>query len=288
MAFNWRRFLGLGEESQDREGRSHGSQEPPPTSTGRVYKPGEWIGGEYRVLDVFQGGMGSVYVVSHDELSYPIVLKTLQETNDPNSIRAFRREAETWVNVGFHQNVVKAHYFRFIDGLPFVAAEYIAPDPNGHNSLSDYVGIEVNESILLRWCAQFCNGMTHAQSHGVIAHRDVKPANLMLDSLGTLKIADFGLARSISLPSGTIEEQSEQATIAGTLPYMAPEQLHSPDQLDQRVDIYAIGVVLYQLLSGAFPFEVTSQERIVQGILRGIPSPLSSQLWPICKRSNTP
>ena len=100
------------------------------------------MGGEYRVLDVFEGGMGSVYLVEHRELNSPIVLKTLLAANDRNAVQAFRREAETWLNIGFHPNIVRAHFFRIIDGLPFVAAEYIAPDVNGHNSVADYVGAD--------------------------------------------------------------------------------------------------------------------------------------------------
>jgi serine/threonine protein kinase len=285
MPFDWRKYLGLRRPTSAANKKS--SEKPGPvvqSSVRRGYERGESVGGEYRVLDVFEGGMGSVYLVEHHELNSPIVLKTLLAANDRNAMQAFRREAETWVDVGFHQNIVKAHFFRIIDGLPFVGAEYIAPDANGHNSVADYVGADNGESVLLRWCAQFCYGMMHACSRGVVAHRDVKPANLLVDSSGNLKVADFGLARTVGLPSGAREGSQERLRVVGTLPYMAPEQILTPDQLDHRVDIYAMGVVLYQLISGSLPYNTHSQESLVQSILKEKPAPLSGPLWPICDR----
>ncbi len=284
MPLNWRKHLGLVRPGSGAKPNPHQTQEPAVQSTKRhPYQRGESIGGEYRILDIFEGGMGTVYLVKHHELQSPVVLKTLKTPDDIEAVKTFRREAETWVTVGFHPNIVRSHFFRIINGLPFVCAEYVRPDANGHNSVADYVGTHVSDSVILRWSAQFCYGMMHACSRGVVAHRDVKPSNLLVDSSGNLKITDFGLARTTLLPSGAREGSEERRLIAGTLPYMTPEQILTPDQLDHRVDIYAFGVVLYQLMSTTFPYSAYSRQSIAQSVLKEEPAPLTGPLWPICK-----
>ena len=174
---------------------------------------------------------------------------------------------------------------RILDGQLFVAADYVPNTPDRGNSLQAYVGCTgVPEGLLLTWLAQFCHGMAHAQFHGVVAHRDIKPGNLMLMPDNELRITDFGLARSFTLPSGTIEDAVERRSISGTLPYMAPEQFLAPGALDHRVDIYAFGVTLYELIAGVRPFAEISQQALVSQILIRAPKPLQSPLWAICER----
>lgn len=281
VVFGWRKKMGL-----------KGVDEPPsdrgvraPEIGSRRYEAGESIGGEYQVLDVFSGGMGLVYVVNHQKEDIPFILKTLQRPENESERKQFLREAEIWVGLGRHPNIVRARFVAMLDGQIFVAADYVPNTSDRGNTLEAYVGFDgIPAGLLLNWIAQFCHGMAHAQSHGVVAHRDIKPGNLMLTPDNGLCITDFGLARNLTLPSGAIEGVAERRSISGTLPYMAPEQFIAPTAQDLRVDIYAFGITLYELISGSRPFVENDQQALLQQIIREAPKPLKSTLWPICER----
>jgi serine/threonine protein kinase len=242
------------------------------------YKPGDRIGGEYKVLRVFGGenrsGMGVVYLVSDREYPKPIVLKTLQDAESEDSKRRFVSEAAAWINAGVHSNLVQAYWVRDIAGQLFVAAEYIQPDEEERNNLTHFLSRgPVPIEVILLWSSQFCSGMNYALSKGIRAHRDIKPDNLMIDSTGTLKVTDFGLAKLIA-PEGPLRRRAvgpgpaaalvfSGNTIAGsmlgTLPYMAPEQFLDAKTVDCRADIYSFGIVLFQMATGnRYPFCIKS------------------------------
>ena len=281
MALDWRKLFGL--KGTDDTPSDDGPNVP---AVGpRSYAVGDSIAGEYRVLDKFAGGMGFVYLVNHHSQDTPFVLKTLQRPESDSERAQFLREAEIWLGLGSHRNIVRARFVKMLDGQLFVAADYVPNTPDRGNSLQAYVGCTgVPEGLLLTWVAQFCHGMAHAQSHGVAAHRDIKPGNLMLMPDNELRITDFGLARSFTLPSGTVEGVVEGRSISGTLPYMAPEQFLAPGALDHRVDIYAFGITLYELIGGALPFAESSQQALVSQILSRAPKALESPLWAMCER----
>lgn len=281
MVFGWRKLLGLKETDDSPSDVGLGAS----AVEARTYTVGDSIAGEYRVLDIFSGGMGRVYLVSHYKEDTPFVLKTLQRPENETERAQFLREAEIWVGLGRHPNIVRARFVTVLDGQHYVAADYVPNTPDRRNTVEAYVGCTgVPDGLLLTWVAQFCHGMAHAQVQGVVAHRDIKPGNLMLMPDNELRITDFGLARSFTLPSGTVEGVAERRNISGTLPYMAPEQFLAPGELDHRVDIYAFGVTLYELIAGARPFVGASQQALVQQILLGAPKRLRSPLWPICER----
>ena len=211
----------------------------------RQYAKGDYIGGEYKVEDVFGGvgksGMGVVYLVSSRDHLQPFVLKTIQgEVNDTQNERyqRFLREAEIWVNLGTHPNIVKADWVRKIDDQLFIAAEYIPPDSEGRNNLRQFIQDgKPSYSQFFQWAIQFCDGMLYAQSQDLLAHRDIKPENLMIAPDGTLKITDFGLARIERLPEIIREGNgfrldfnsarpvlTQDNAFLGTILYMAPEQ----------------------------------------------------------------
>ena len=163
------------------------------------YKPGDWISGEYHVLEVFGGagksGQGVVYLVEEREAPEPFVLKTVQGDQDAAGKSRLVREAEVWVSLGFHPYIVPALWVRELDDQLFVAAEFICPDAEGRSTLSHYIADgPLPLPVVCRWAVQFCDGLQYAVEKGLRAHRDIKPDNLMVGSAYELRITDFGLA----------------------------------------------------------------------------------------------
>lgn len=257
----------------------------------RQFVEGEYIGGEYLVRKVFGGagksGMGVVYLVSSREHPDPFILKTSQKPFDKKEVTAsqrFLREAEAWIKLGTHPNIVHAYFVRIIDDQIYIAAEYIPKDSEERNSLSDYIedGIQPDEAKA-RWAIEFCEGMGYVKTKGIVAHRDIKPDNLMIAPDGHLKITDFGLVRIDQLPEIVREENrlrvvyptqmqplTRENSAIGTFTYMAPEQFQDSANVDHRADIYAFGVTLYQLATGGdYPYQLRNQPDIFQMFAEG-------------------
>ncbi len=205
--------------------------------------------------------MGVVYLVEGRTSEMPFVLKTFQSKRaSSSSLSRFKAEAETWLNIGKHNNTVQCHWVREFSDQLFVAAEYICPDKSGRNTLTHYLESgNLQLAQQLQWIAHFCFGMKHAMAHGMRAHRDIKPDNLMVDTQGRLKITDFGLAKGLSIAeANNSPNQNETSdyglTVAGsafgTAPFMSPEQFIDSSSVDQRADIYSFGVVIYMMISG--------------------------------------
>lgn len=274
------------------------------------YKPGDNIGGEYRVLKVFggesQSGMGVVYLVENREIPVPIILKTFQSAISEDAKRRFLLEAHSWVKAGAHSNIVQSYWVREIAGQIFIAAEYVEPDEEGRNNLSHYLNIgQLCNEIILLWTVQFCHGMAYAISKGVLAHRDVKPDNLMIDRATNLKVTDFGLAKSIDLNEQHKEHglwffrkkilpktfsKTLTHSAMGTLPYMAPEQFINAKYADHRSDIYSFGIVLYQMVTGnLYPYRINTNvadisAEFYNAHINQKPQSINSPLMPIICR----
>lgn len=229
------------------------------------YSIGDLIGGEYLIKDVFEGGMGNVYLVEDREVDFQYVLKSYKAI-DPSSSMQFLKEARTWVDIGIHPNILQAFWAREIDNKVFVAAEYVQKDEENRNSLADHIETKsVTPHSVIRWMAEFCYGMEHAHKMGLKVHRDIKPGNILIDN-GVLKICDFGLAKAKeqlsmfdkpehSADNNVTDLMSETAngTVTGTPPYMAPEQFLGSEYTDTRSDIYSFGITMWEAMTGTLP-----------------------------------
>jgi serine/threonine-protein kinase len=216
-----------------------------------------------------EGGLGIVYAVEHHEFGL-LVLKGPKRQDAPGVRENFKAEAETWVRLGDHPNIVRAFSVDEIAGQLFVAAELIIPDDQGRVSLRDYVlAGALTPMAVASWTADFCYGMEHALSKGLVVHRDIKPENMLIGASGTLKVTDFGIARAVTAWGGAASPskvglwQTAGGKIGGTPPYMAPEQWTAGRQ-DIRTDIYAFGIVMHEMCYGRRPFNGASVQELAE------------------------
>lgn len=240
-----------------------------------IYEIGDTIASLYEVKEIFGGsgksGMGVVYLVFHRERKKLYALKTIQERwfESRKSLLAFKREAEVWITLGKHPNIVQAINIRELEGRLYLVLEYVEPDTQGRNTLSHYLtGKPLSTELSLRWAIQFCDGMICANGRGLKCHRDIKPDNVMITKEGVLKITDFGLAKIIhtegrkdtdtenKIGLGNYQMTTDSQYFKGTPEYAAPEAFEDIKLADITSDIYSFGIVLYQMLSGGeLPFK---------------------------------
>ena len=237
---------------------------------GAAYRQGDIIGQDFEVFSVLgKGGFGVVYGVYDRQTVNLYALKTFRDEYlaDAKIRDLFRKEASIWVDLGRHPNLVRAYFVDEISGRLYIAMEYIAPNEHGMNTLDDYLQRQPPDlAQSLRWAIQVCHGMEYAYSKGVRAHRDIKPENIMISQNGMAKITDFGLASvlsaSLAKPGERLSPRKDSSAFSeqimngvGTLPYMPHEQFDNAAGCDERSDIYAFGVVLFQMASGGqLPF----------------------------------
>ncbi|NIP28455.1 MAG: serine/threonine protein kinase, partial [Phycisphaerae bacterium] len=198
----------------------------------------------YKILEKLgEGGMGEVYLAEDTELDRKVALKFLPPrfTEDPDVNARFRHEAKAAAALN-HPNIVTIHQIGEYESRAFIAMEYV----EGH-TLTTLAKVS-NLRKILDYTMQICEGLAAAHKSGIV-HRDIKPDNILIDNEGRVKIADFGLAKARGRTKLT-----EEASTLGTLDYMSPEQLSGAD-VDQRSDIWAVGVVLYEMITGRLPFE---------------------------------
>ncbi len=216
-----------------------------------------------------RGGFGAVYLIYSINTQTLYAYKTLlpELARDRATAERFRKEANIWVDLGQHPNLVNAVGVTEQMGRFFICMEYIKPDKEGVNSLDGHLrNGPIDFPQCLKWAIEFCYGMEFAYSKGIQCHRDIKPANIMIDGT-TAKVSDFGIARVVdekskaelysreSLAAPYQHGQTAVGTAFGTPFYMSPEQLIDATSCDQRSDIYSFGVVLYQMRAhGNLPF----------------------------------
>ena len=212
-----------------------------------------------------QGGMGAVYRSHHPLLNRPVAIKVMLANiaADPQAHQRFLREAQV-VAVLSHPNIVNIFDVDVQDGQPYIVMDFA---PGGSLAARLQAGpIALDET--LRLAIPLADALAYAHSQGLI-HRDLKPANVLLRPDGSPVLADFGLARPIIGDSAA--QITATGAVMGTLAYMAPEQF-SGQPADARSDIYAFGVMLYEMLTGRVPFQGDSAQ-IMYGHLQQQPAP---------------
>ena len=211
----------------------------------------EELGRRLPDLDDFEligpGGMGTVYKARHRSLDRPVAVKVLHAhlQEDPSFSERFAREARTTARLD-HPHIVRVYDFGHRDGLYYLVMELVGGVTLRQAMASG--GLTPAEALAI--VPRICEALQYAHDQGVV-HRDIKPENILLDPSGAPKIVDFGLAL-LTGPS-TDTRLTRHAGVLGTPHYMAPEQIEHPSQVDHRADIYALGVVFYEMLTGELP-----------------------------------
>ncbi|HEX7708750.1 MAG TPA: protein kinase [Thermoanaerobaculia bacterium] len=225
-----------------------------------------------------KGGMGEVYQARDSRLERVVAIKTLPETSaDDDSVRRFLKEARAASSLN-HPNIVTVHAIEQEDSLHYIVMEKIDGVP-----LSSVIREPLSLERFLDIALQITSAMGAAHAAGII-HRDLKPANVMLTSSGVVKVVDFGLARLMRPESSTSPEDvtlewsgslTRPGAVMGTIGYMAPEQVEG-QRATARSDVFALGVVFYEVLTGKSAFRASTPAATFAAILRDSPPPLSS------------
>ena len=227
------------------------------------FAPGAVLDGRYRIIGLLgRGGMGEVYRADDLRLGQPVALKFLPDAvaHDPIRLAQFHNEVRTARQIS-HANLCRVYDIGEVDGHLFLSMEYV--DGEDLASLLRRIG-RVAEDKALEIARQLCAGLAAAHERGVI-HRDLKPANVMLDGAGKVRLMDFGLATA-----GAVDDVR-----TGTPAYMAPEQLLGKE-VTARSDIYALGLVLYELFTGRRVFSAATLNDLIDQQQSGSMTPPSA------------
>ena len=210
---------------------------PTPEELGPLFPSYEIVG------FIAAGGMGAVYQAQQRSLDRPVAIKILpREFGDDAQFRAaFEAEAKAMARLN-HPNLIGVYDFGNIDGMLYIVMELVS----GKSLHYSAHGTAIEQKEAARIVTGICRGLAHAHQAGIL-HRDIKPANILLTQEAQPKIGDFGLARPVG------QEHGADEVIFGTPGYSASEVLNHPETVDERTDLYAVGVILYELLTGKLP-----------------------------------
>jgi non-specific serine/threonine protein kinase len=223
--------------------------------------------GHYKIIErIGAGGMGEVYLAEDTKLNRKVALKFLPShlCQDEGAKARFTREAQAAAKLN-HQNIVTIYEVSEYNGRPFFAMELVEGQ-----SLRDLTkGKDLGVERIIELAIQICNGLRVAHDKKVV-HRDIKPSNIAIDAYGQPKILDFGLAAIQDS-----EHLTKTGSTLGTVGYMSPEQAEGKE-IDHRTDIWSLGVLLYEMLTGRLPFKRDHEQATIYAILNEEPEPPGS------------
>jgi len=209
---------------------------------------GRILGERYELIEkIGSGGMAIVYKAKCHLLKRHVAVKILRPelVEDESFVARFKRESLAAASLS-HPNIVNIYDVGEENGVYYIVMEYV----NG-KTLKEYIRekerLEWEEAV--RIAAQICSALKHAHKNGIV-HRDIKPQNILISEDGTVKVADFGIARAVSSATVTIAG----ANVMGSVHYFSPEQARG-GYVDEKSDIYSLGIVLYEMVTGNVPFE---------------------------------
>jgi len=234
--------------------------------------------GHYGIVEkIGAGGMGVVYRAHDERLDRDVAIKVLpvEVAGDPDRLHRFEREAKAVAKLD-HPNILAIHDFGSEDGVAYAVMELLEGE-----SLRELISKEsITSGKAVEYARSIADGLAAAHDKGIV-HRDLKPENVFLTKDGRIKILDFGLAK-LKLSEADLSTETPTATLdtapgglIGTIPYMAPEQVQG-QPADHRSDIFALGVVLYEMLTGKRPFGGSTSVETAAAILKEDPEPMSS------------
>src|SRR5437867_1838905 len=234
---------------------------------------GTLFDGRYRIMrKLGAGGMANVYLAEDQELGRRVAIKILNDrhANDDQFVERFRREAKNAAGLS-HPNIVSIYDRGEAEGTYYIAMEYL-----DGRSLKELIVSRGPAPIpvAIDYARQILAAIRFAHRHGIV-HRDIKPHNVLVDGEGRLKVTDFGIARA------GVSQMTEAGSIIGTAQYLSPEQAKGAP-VDQTSDLYSVGVVLYELLTGVVPFSGDTPVEIAMKHLSTVPAP------PSAKRADVP
>ena len=246
-------------------------------SAEQVVPPLERVAAAFPQFEIIElmgvGGMGAVYKARQPKLDRLVALKVLSDTLSASPVFAerFNREALVLARLN-HPNIVTVFDYGQSGGFFYLLMEYV----DGVNLRQAMKAGRFTPQQALALVPQVCDALQFAHDEGIL-HRDIKPENLLLDKRGRVKIADFGIAKLMGGPRPVTKLTATGAAI-GTPNYMAPEQIEHPEDVDQRADIYSLGVVFYEMLTGELPIgrfappsrKTDIDERVDEIVLRAL------------------
>jgi serine/threonine protein kinase len=239
--------------------------------------PGETFS-HYEIVGLAgKGGMGEVYLAKDKLLNRRIALKLLpfDYTRHKDRLRRFQQEAQAASALN-HPNILTIHELGEFHGEQFIATEFVEGETLRERLRKSQLSVEESLDIAI----QLCSALSAAHRAGIV-HRDIKPENIMLRHDGYVKVLDFGLAKLIGEYGQRIKMENggrvdvSSGLVMGTIKYMSPEQAQG-DELDLRSDIFAVGIVLYEMLTGRTPFKGEDGRQILKSIIADLPPPLTN------------
>ncbi len=235
--------------------------------------------GHYRIVEkIGSGGMGEVYRAHDESLHRDVALKVLPASSfsDPGARARLLREARSAAGLN-HPHICTIHEVGEAEGHAYIAMEFLEGQPLS----ARLAGAALPREQVLRHGLQLAEALAHAHEHGLV-HRDLKSANVIITTEGRAKVLDFGLAKRLS--EGELDEVTRSqasltapGALVGTLAYMAPEQLRG-QPADARSDVWALGVVLYEMAAGSRPFQGQTRFELSSAILNERPAPLAGKM----------